>query len=75
MVDEPAEEARMPPFKHGDVGLLVSRAWDGRLSPEEEKWLERHLRECPECSKASARFLGFLIRMADALDEDRNPSG
>jgi len=71
---EPPAEAHVPPFKHAEVGLLVSRAWDGCLSPDEEKWLERHLRECGECSKASARLLGFLIRMADALDEGRNPS-
>jgi len=72
---ESPEGTPEPPFKHAEVSLLVSRAWDGCLSPEEEKWLEGHLRECPECSRASARLLGFLARLADALDEGRRPPG
>jgi len=57
----------LPQFKHEDVGLLLSRAWDDDLRPGEAQWLAEHLRQCEECSTASKRFVSFLLRLEDQL--------
>jgi len=52
---------------HDEIGLFVSAAWDGHLTPEENEALAKHLRECKECWDWSKRFLAFLARLEPTL--------
>jgi anti-sigma factor RsiW len=67
-------ESLPDPFPHKDVELLISRAWDGDLSAEESERLAEHLRQCPECSARSKRFLHFLTRLAEFTDPGETPA-
>ena len=53
---------------HEQAALLISRAWDGELTCEEERQLEEHLRRCSQCAEHAARFYSFLRRMQRALE-------
>jgi len=57
----------VPRLLHDQVGVFMSRAWDGELSAEEAQALARHLRECRECWDWAKQFLDFLVRVGPAL--------
>ncbi len=47
-------------MKHRKYEKMISKHLDGRLAPEEESALQRHLAECPACRRRLEEYL--LIR-------------
>ena len=56
----------MDSISHSQARLLISKAWDHEITPQEAAQLAHHLNRCPACATHAQKMRLFLQRMERA---------